>query len=51
MTTMTLDEIVQQAKQKYDAESIDFDDYPDISVSDDGTWVNAWVWVPEVPED
>ena len=48
---MTLEEIIQQARQEYATDGIDFDDYPDTSVSDDGTWVKAWVWVPEVPDE
>ena len=32
---------------------IDFDDYPDLAISDDGVYVKAWVWVSkqDIEED
>ena len=48
---MTLDEIISLAKRTYASDDVDFDDAPATSVAYDGTWVQAWVWVPHVPEE
>jgi len=42
-----LDALTDKAREMYQADGeIEIDDDPEISEGDDGTWVQAWVWVP-----
>jgi len=38
-------ELVQQARELYEMEDVQIDDYPAIDRVEKGTWVQAWVWV------
>lgn len=38
--------IVQAARKQHCTEDLEIDDYPILSVADEGIWVNAWVWMP-----
>lgn len=43
-------EIIQYARSHYATGSdndLEIDDEPKLSAADDGTWVAAWVWVPD----
>jgi hypothetical protein len=45
---------IQRAREMYASGSecdIEVDDDAKVSESDDGTWVQAWVWLPNVEED
>lgn len=37
---------IAKARGKYTSDEVEIDDNPLVSVTDDGVWVNAWVWVP-----
>lgn len=42
--------VIQLARQNYAEPSnddIEIDDKPTLAMSDDGTWVQAWVWVSD----
>lgn len=50
---MTDEEIITAARNRYagtSSDNIEIDEAPELSHSDEGTWVAAWVWVP-VTED
>lgn len=45
-----LDGLLKRARQKYSevsSDDIEIDDTPAVCKVDEGTWVNAWVWVPD----
>ena len=48
---MTEAEAVRRARAMYEADDLAIDDEPKTSPSDDGTWVAAWVWVPNKDDD
>lgn len=39
-------ELVRRARELYMGENIEIDPDAQLSEADDGTWVQAWVWVP-----
>lgn len=42
--------IIEKARDKYEMGSdnnVEIDDRPNISMADQGCWVQAWVWVPD----
>lgn len=41
----------EAANDKYGADDIEIDDQPGTSRADDGTWVAAWVWIPDPEGD
>ena len=47
--------LIEKARVRYQYDSdddLEIDDEAETSEADDGTWVQAWVWVPkEVPRD
>ena len=45
---MTKKEYIQQARERYQTEGIEIDDNAKLSHGEDGTWVAAWVWVPDL---
>jgi hypothetical protein len=44
-------ELVQAARDEYQNEDIEVDDDATTSRTDTGTWVSAWVWVPDDEDD
>lgn len=38
---------IAAARDEYASDDVEIDDNPSISRADDGTWVSAWVWVPD----
>lgn len=40
------DLIRDKARDLYQSDDISFDAEPDVSLAEDGAWVEAWVWVP-----
>lgn len=38
---------VDKARELYSTDEIEIDDHPVLSVTDDGAWVSAWVWVAQ----
>jgi hypothetical protein len=36
----------EKARERYGSDSVQVDEDADFSESDEGTWVQAWVWVP-----
>lgn len=48
MEFITADEIRARAADDYWDENIEFDFGAALSVGSDGTWVQAWVFVPDV---
>lgn len=44
-------ELVRRARELYASESIEIDADAQLSEADDGTWVQAWVWVPAEGEN
>lgn len=41
--------LIERAKEMYEDDDIAIDTDARISVTDDGVWVQAWVWVPDAP--
>lgn len=39
-------ELVRQARELFACEELEIDDDAQLSEANDGTWVQAWVWVP-----
>lgn len=39
-------DLVRQAREMYESESIQIDADAKLSEATDGIWVQAWVWVP-----
>lgn len=37
---------IDKARERYASDDIEVDDYPLLSIGNDGTWVSAWVLVP-----
>lgn len=42
----TSDEVTM-ARRIYETNNIEIDEYPQVSVADNGVWVQAWVWLPK----
>lgn len=43
---MEKEEILQKARHSYLSDDIEIDDDAVLSETDDGVWVQAWVWIP-----
>lgn len=43
--------IIAQARELYQDNELQIDDDAKVSPCGDGTWVQAWVWVPEPEVD
>lgn len=41
----------QQAREMEDEGALEFDDVPDVSETDRGAYVAAWVWIPHPSAD
>lgn len=45
-------ELIEAARERYETDDIEIDDNAKAARGDDpGTWVQAWVWVPDVEGD
>ncbi len=44
------DDLITAARNEYQTDDVEIDDFPFLSPTDNGTWVSAWVWVAN-PED
>lgn len=42
--------LVERARKLYESDALEIDDNSRISVTENGYWVQAWVWVPGAPE-
>lgn len=43
---------ITSARDRYcTSDDIEIDDNPAVSIAENGTWVNAWLWVPMPDED
>lgn len=40
-------DVVDRAHDVYGSDDVNVDAEPILSVSDEGVWVSAWVWVPD----
>lgn len=40
-------ELIADARTLYASATLEIDDDADLSIGVDGTWVAAWVWVPD----
>ena len=45
---MTKKECIKQARERYQTEDIEIDDNAMVSNAEDGIWVAAWVWMPDL---
>lgn len=43
---MNDEKLIDRARELYANDDLEIDDDAVISASDDGCWVQAWVWVP-----
>lgn len=43
--------LVERARQLYESDALEIDDNSRVSVTENGFWVQAWVWVPDATED
>jgi|TARA_R100001163_G_scaffold8408_1_gene8318 hypothetical protein len=41
-----MEDVIKLARKLYVCEDIEIDVSPKTSVTDEGVWVQAWVWVP-----
>jgi hypothetical protein len=51
---MTKDQAIARARELYadgSNDDIEIDEHPDVEITQDGTWVQAWVWVPHDDKD
>jgi hypothetical protein len=39
--------LVERARKLYESDALEIDDNSRVSVTENGFWVQAWVWVPD----
>lgn len=39
------EQLIQTAREMYAGDDLEIDESPAVSMSDEGAWVQAWVWV------
>lgn len=45
------EEMIKEARERYADDNLEIDDKAQMIITPDGTWVEAWVWIPaEEPE-
>jgi hypothetical protein len=43
--------LVERARKLYESDALEIDENSRVSVTENGFWVQAWVWVPDATED